>query len=173
MWMQYQPTSYRYPQIKVNMKVLSVWNCHPVYCFGFICKRLYCSWADCSNTRYYFPQDISTGTTIQSVAMFCYDCLLKFRESAWAVAYHRCGQTAIGTFKIISSQTSRLTGWRSLYTASCFVLGLCTKQTKKHNVCSPSRYGHNRDAARDGWSAGVHAEGVQLQEGGEEARARR
>ena len=56
-----------------------------------------------------------TGAAIQSVAMYCYDCLLKFQESAWAVANHRCGQTAMGTFKNINSQTSRLTGWRTLY----------------------------------------------------------
>ena len=50
----------------------------------------------------------------------------------------------------------------------------CTQGFAGPCICSPSRYGHNRDTARDGWpAAGVHAEGVQLQEGGEEARAPR
>ena len=42
----------------------------------------------------YFPfvLKLFTGTAIQSVAMFCYDCLLKFWESAWAVANHRAGK---------------------------------------------------------------------------------
>ena len=58
---------------------------------------------------------ICTATAIQSVAMFCYDCWLKFRGSAWAVANHNCGQPAMGTFQNINFKTSRLTGWRTLY----------------------------------------------------------
>ena len=58
---------------------------------------------------------LATAIAIQSVAMFCYDCWLKFRGSAWAVANHSCGQPAMGTFHNTNFKTSRLIGWRSLY----------------------------------------------------------
>ena len=57
----------------------------------------------------------NTASAIQSLAMFCYDCWLKFRGSVWAVANHRCGKPAMGTFQNMNFKTWRLTGWRSLY----------------------------------------------------------
>ena len=62
-----------------------------------------------------------TATAIQSVAMFCYDCRLKFRNSTRAVANDSCGQPAMGTFQNMNFKTSRLTGWRSLYQFSSYI----------------------------------------------------
>ena len=52
-----------------------------------------------------------SGLISPLVVSSCFvDCLLKFRESAWAVANHSCGQPAIGTFQNMNFKTSQLTG---------------------------------------------------------------